>query len=245
MGGGSKQLTSLYINKDGSNKALSNAYGNINGTNKEIFSRLYKWAKHTWSTDGVQIRYATNETNETSDGTGWMDRWDAYRYKELSGTNWKLSGLVTIDFGSNYITINGNKTYYNYNSGEVTLDYGIKYKYEGNDHYFWFTTPLYGKSAGGYESNPEDPYLFYDDCCVKMTYYHYTSPGVSDATYTKEYTQYYSRVGYKWKPNSVEYVTSTDKNAYTENNTSINVNSTFNYWSSTSFEYNPTYRFIG
>ena len=38
MGGGSKQLTSLYINKDGSSKALSNAYGNINGSSKEIFN---------------------------------------------------------------------------------------------------------------------------------------------------------------------------------------------------------------
>ena len=37
MGGGSKQLTSLYVNKDGSNKQLNNAYANINGSSKEIF----------------------------------------------------------------------------------------------------------------------------------------------------------------------------------------------------------------
>ena len=38
IGGGQKQIASLYINKDSSNIALSNAYANINGTNKEIFS---------------------------------------------------------------------------------------------------------------------------------------------------------------------------------------------------------------
>ena len=38
MGGGQKQLTSLYINKDGSNKALNNVYANINSSSKEIFS---------------------------------------------------------------------------------------------------------------------------------------------------------------------------------------------------------------
>ena len=40
MGGGQKQIASLYINKDSSNTALSNAYANINGTNKEIFSSV-------------------------------------------------------------------------------------------------------------------------------------------------------------------------------------------------------------
>ena len=45
IGGGSKQIASLYINKDGSNKALNNAYGNINGSKKEIFTatKYYCW----------------------------------------------------------------------------------------------------------------------------------------------------------------------------------------------------------
>jgi len=50
---------------------------------------------------------------------------------------------------------------------------------------------------------------------------------------------------YKWIPDKVEYVTSTNRNAYTENNTTINVNSAYYYTSTTYFPYNPTYRFLG
>lgn len=61
-----------------------------------------------------------------------------------------------------------------------------------------------------------------------------------------EYTEIYAPSAfYLWKPNPVEYVTSTNKTAYTENNMSIDVSSTFRGYSSTNFSYNPTYRFLG
>ena len=43
----------------------------------------------------------------------------------------------------------------------------------------------------------------------------------------------------------IQYVTSTNRDAYTENNAGVNVNNRYNYPSETTFPYNPTYRFLG
>ena len=44
--GGSKQLTSLYINKDGTSKKLSACYANINGTSKNLLQLVYIWYRY-------------------------------------------------------------------------------------------------------------------------------------------------------------------------------------------------------
>ena len=254
MGGGSKQLTSLYINKDGSNKALSNAYGNINGTRKELFSRLYKWAKHTWSTDGKKLRELSGQ-DDVEDTTGWHSGFDLYRYMGLSddGSYWILTGLVNVDFkfSSTYFEINGSRHYFvsdEAGSARHDAEYGIQYSHVGNDYDFWFTTPLYCEYIGDV-TNPDDPHRYetvtYDipSNCNKLTHYRYDS--IDESSSKIEYTWYSTGSYYLWKPNPVEYVISTDRNAYTENNTSINVNSNIKHSSATSLWYNPTYRFIG
>ena len=52
-GGGSRTLTSLYMNSGGSRKTTSSAYGNINGTRKQIFpysaTITYTWNRYTIS----------------------------------------------------------------------------------------------------------------------------------------------------------------------------------------------------
>ena len=60
IGGGSKQIASLYINNNGSNKALNNAYGNINGSKKEIFSieTIYTWYKYVSYISSTNTSYA-------------------------------------------------------------------------------------------------------------------------------------------------------------------------------------------
>lgn len=57
IGGGTKQLTSIYINKDGTRKSISNAYANINAISKEIFAQLYSWIKYTYHGSDTREAY--------------------------------------------------------------------------------------------------------------------------------------------------------------------------------------------
>ena len=69
IGGGAKQLTSLYINKDGTRKSISNAYANINAISKEIFAQLYSWIRYTYYGSSTQEQYPKIETwSDDSDG---------------------------------------------------------------------------------------------------------------------------------------------------------------------------------
>lgn len=71
-------------------------------------------------------------------------------------------------------------------------------------------------------------------------------PGIGYQTYY--YTKFEIKQWHYFKRNPVEYIKSTDRNAYQENHLDINVNA--NYYASsmtfdTWFAYNPTYRFLG
>ena len=254
MGGGLKQLTPLYINNNGTRNEILVAYANINGSSKEIFTKLYKWAKYTWSTDGKKLRELSGQ-GDVEDTTNYHSGFDLYRYMGLSddGSYWILTELVNIDFkfSSTYFEINGNRHYFvsdEAGSARHNAEYGIQYSHVGNDYNFWFTTPLYCEYIGD-DINPDDPHKYktatYDipSNCNEITHYMYDS--IDENSSKIEYIWYSTNIYYLWKPNPVEYVTSTDRNAYTENNKSINVNSNIEHSSSTSLWYSPTYRFIG
>ena len=62
IGGGTKQLTSIYINKDGTRKSISNAYANINAISKEIFAQLYSWIRYTYYGSTTRETYPDIDT---------------------------------------------------------------------------------------------------------------------------------------------------------------------------------------
>ena len=48
IGGGQRQIVSLYMNNNGARKALTSAYANISGASKQIFAPLYGWIRYTY-----------------------------------------------------------------------------------------------------------------------------------------------------------------------------------------------------
>ena len=118
MGGGSKQLTSLYINKDGSNKALNNAYGNINGTNKEIFSAI---KKHWWK------RYEVTE----------------WELKKIPKSSDMIVGAVKYndEFGTDELRIETTKSYNNWSRKYLWYDPSISIS-----NYFNTSTGFFDKN---------------------------------------------------------------------------------------------------
>jgi len=124
LGGGQKQIASLYINKDSSNIALSNAYANINGTNKEIFSatKYYCWKAYpvnAWelvhcSSAGssyyeYDIRYLKSayqnskkvysSISSTVESDGRMKVLGGVTPSISSGGYYSTTGLMTVDRG--------------------------------------------------------------------------------------------------------------------------------------------------
>ena len=94
--GGSKQLTSLYINKDGSNKALNNAYGNINGTSKQIFAKMYKYTKYKLTTDGIKRYYFTHIDVDNDPIWNYLDSDTSYIF--FKGGQNNTSDICPLDY---------------------------------------------------------------------------------------------------------------------------------------------------
>ena len=86
MGGGQKQLTSLYINNNGSSKALNNAYANINGSSKEIFAAIKRhwWKRYKvtqWDyNEGTSFYDSDTDDTTCTDNTWYSASPDAYHY---------------------------------------------------------------------------------------------------------------------------------------------------------------------
>ena len=165
----------------------------------------------------------------------------------------KISFSISTSYGSisnqfiKYIYINGSSYFVYQQYSDTSTHYlsnGISYKISGNDEYIYFSS-LYSDLR---YSEPSDPYTlsvstYGSTQLYKLDQIRWNGPSGDQYII---YSTYDSTIStHLWIPNPVEYVTSTDRNAYTENNTSINVNNSYNYSSSTSFPYNPTYRFIG
>ena len=229
-GGGSKKLSSVYNSVDGASKTDSKIYANINSSNKIIFEKKYTWAKYTWKYSG-EIDYgattssSTNKIEEFSRYGGKM-----YRAWQVNDTNKRIDFLneISYSFGTDYCTIDGCTM--KAGSGNVTG-----------------TFPYGCSNGGGRTINVSGivTNLGYDGTAAGAEI---TSIwiGQDDTYQTEVYVKdMYLVTRYKWIPDKVEYVTSTNRNAYTENNTTINVNSAYYYTSTTYFPYNSTYRFLG
>ena len=260
IGGGSKQIASLYINKDGNNKALNNAYGNINGSKKEIFSKLYTWAKHTWKYNGSKSYVmGSRASNKTTSVIPYREQYLFRNCTPISDDTYRLSSRFTFNISTRYsgvtnslikyLVINGTEylVYKQYNDESWhSISNGISYRKYGNDEYISFPT-CYSTTIGNLpDSASSDPYNFkmgYYDKLYAMSQIYWNGPNDKcEVTYDEYNDPSYTCL---WVPDTVQYVTSTDRNAYTENNTNVNVNSSYNYSSETTFPWNPTYRFIG
>ena len=123
MGGGSKQLTSLYINNSGSSKVLNNAYGNINGSNKEIFSatKYYWWRAYPVTRYKLKKNYYFYNSdlglsNVLKDNINIDSYPNRYTYKYCDITN---DGYLKLTSGSKSLTTSTDSygTTYSYPSG--------------------------------------------------------------------------------------------------------------------------------
>lgn len=215
--------------------------------------------KYTWYNSGEKSYYLINSGGGGSTTDNISSPSTFYLYKTLQFVeqdgvvNYKLSNriCIAIIYGYNYISyIDIDSTRYTTSGYSTettyTLTDGIKFMKEGNGAYLYFTNDLYDAD---FLSNFDrgDPYTYkaiYDTTPTPI-YMPQTLHFNFSETHEYTYQQYTVSTRYLWKPNTVEYVTSTNQNAYSENNTSITVNSSYYHNNSSSFPYNPTYRFIG
>ena len=72
LGGGQQQIASIYTNKDNSKIELLSAYSNITGTNKQIFSKLYRWVKYSY-TKTSSYKMGTNIYSSSHNGSELVD----------------------------------------------------------------------------------------------------------------------------------------------------------------------------
>ena len=262
MGGGSKKLSSVYNNNNGVSKTHSKIYANINSSNKIIFEKEYTWAKYTWKCTGSKSYTMGSYTSSKTTTLDYLNYHKQYLFRNCTPTSdntYKLSNSFSFEIDTKYsgvtnslikyLVINGTQylVYKQYSdSNWHSISNGISYKISGNDEYISFPT-CYSTTIGDLtDSASSDPYSFtmdyYDNLYVISSIYWNGPNSECKVTYGYYGTPSYT---YLWTPDTVQYVTSTNQNAYTENNTSINVNNSYNYGSNTTFPYNPTYRFLG
>lgn len=260
MGGRvSKQLPSLYVNYDGSNKTLANAYTNIDGASKLIYEKLYTWGKYTWYNSGTKSYSLIDSGGGSPISSDVSSITTFYLYKTIrfieqdETVNYELSNriCIAITYSNSYISyIDINTQRYTISSYDAettyTLTNGINFKKIGHSIYLYFTGNFYDADFL-YNFNRGDPYIYkaINDTTHTPIYMPKTLHFDFAGTHEYTYQQYSVSTQYLWKPNAVEYVTSTNQNEYSINNTSVNVNSNYYYDSSQYFPYNPTYRFIG
>lgn len=73
LGGGQRQIASIQTNKDNSKSELLSAYSNISGANKQIFSKLYRWIKYTY-TKTSSYKMSTDTYSSTYNGSELVER---------------------------------------------------------------------------------------------------------------------------------------------------------------------------
>ena len=191
IGGGSKQLTSLYINKDGSNKELSNAYANINGSSKEIFSKLYKWAKYAKGSHYMALQY-----NYRS--------WQVSLY-----TTYSICKSISVNSSETEDSSGRGRVYY----GENTVS-GAYYPGQTSDTVgYYLCAPYNTIDVSGDSAILEAKYA------GAYGYYAYRISGFKmDGENRYTLLDREARANYNYNYDDfVEYVTSTNKNAYPSN----------------------------
>ena len=201
MGGGSKQLTSLYINTNGSNKELISASGNINGTSKLIFSKLYKWAKYTYTKDNSEYSYDIINMSSGSDGIS-------------------VSSNSAIYVGSGtYTQTNGSSvTLYLSSPKSVNLDDMCRITFNGKKYYEsdGNISALSGYWVIKYSPTSTSITVKNDQQELACKISSISSPLRYSLVNPLYSTRKFSRITHLYKC-TVEYVSSTDPNAYTDN----------------------------
>ena len=144
MGGGQKQLASLYINKDGSSKALNNIYTNINGSSKVIFSAT----KYYWYKQYPVSSYTLCSIQYWQDSTGYSYE-GVVNYlcpKSFSST----SDTIPLYSSMSYTNSSGSLQFSGYNS--VNFDYN-RTESSDNDIYYYLNPSYDGYYFPGYGFN--------------------------------------------------------------------------------------------
>lgn len=234
---------------------MTNAYANINGTNREIFGgKLYKWAKYTWSTDGVTQYYGITEQSDD-------------QFNDVSDM---LSNNTTISFfRSAYITtsLSNQQLFNRYDMTFSGLPYNFKIT-SGSESLNSSSGSILGKSFTG-------NYLEFDDINLYADFPFYNGKPTPMSSITKPYSasEYPCKVVrlafdstsspssliicyhichvdqseciYRWRINPIEYIITDSPDTYsTWTRPNINISSTFLFTSKTYFPYNSTYRLV-
>ena len=157
MGGGQKQIASLYINNNGSNKGLSNAYGNINGTSKEIFTGVKKYWYRIYPVNSwIQKSESFSDTNpyiftlRDNDYNGWEN----YSYNSSTGI-FTLVNKITLEWNDSSDTSSISNTpfyarckYDNNINHTVTKVTSYSYDSAARDNYSTYGTFYYAYPTG-------------------------------------------------------------------------------------------------
>jgi len=164
LGGGQRQIVSLYMNNNGTRKVLNSAYANINGASKQIFAPLYGWIRYTYygsSTSETQPDVSTwsgEGSDYTSELAYLLDEsaglWVSQSYtintskKTISLNNYKLLESV----GSSSLYYNGTTYHYQYLSSiaPVPLWTLIQSNFEFSDSSVDYSDTSYTQRAYGY-----------------------------------------------------------------------------------------------
>ena len=236
MGGGQRQIASLYINNDGTNKQLNNAYANINGSKKEIYGRIsyHNYGEYKLTTDGNKM-WDLVETEMRCTGMSTED-YPIYRYTSDSGdedvdAEFYVARSYNFNHSTKKITLNNpslvpyteltNRSTNNRYSGyyailaggrgdNTCIDWSSQYAPSAPSyaHYAWYLLYLLRYSP----SQLEDLYVKYRYDYFELSYYN---------------TPYYL-----WKYRFQRSILTQNKNDYTASSDSV-IDADYKYSSST------------
>ena len=215
IGGGAKQFTSLYINKNGTRNEILAAYGNIDGSSKQIYIKIYKWAKYS-----VETYYETTTYHYTPRFRSGLNG-----YNTMVGYNPPVvfeSGLSSAEYSDKFIL---PASY----SGKKLFDSYVLKNYNDSADY-WHRVPYDEDVYIGFDSRntgifSESPVTSYGSTCQYLYKvdawwgdYYDPSTNTRDSEYSDQvfFSCFLGRVQ-RERTNFIEYVTSTDKSAYPSN----------------------------
>ena len=226
MGGGQKQIASLYINNSGSNKILNNAYANINGTSKEIFEKIpyhsfYKYklevasdqlwtlnhiSMSQWHPDRYLYLYTSNSGSENT--SAQFLTFTSYTFSSISKQIEPSNNLKTVS----YSTLKNDTTAYGYailkggrdGTNDNIIDWSSTNapKNPTNTHNAWYLLFLHHDDNGAYVTD-------------KYDYFEQKLDG--------------NESFYYWNYNYNDLILTQNKDDYTESSNSV-INSNYTYY---------------
>ena len=240
MGGGQRQIASLYINKNGTNKQLNNAYANINGSKKEIYGRIsyHNYGEYKLTTDGNKM---------------WDLVEDTPRYESIGSSDCYIStytsssGDEDVDaefFLSRSYTFDHNTKKIKLNSPVITVAYTDLTNRTSNSQYSGYYAILHsGRDEAIIDWSspyvPDSPsrvhydwYLLYLEHFVQQ--YDSTKKANLYVKYRYDYFElsYYNTPYYLWKYRFQRSILTQNKNDYTASSDSV-IDADYKYSSST------------